>query len=136
MGIEYLNPEGLHKNPAFSQVVVTQGNGRTIYIGGQNAITPTGEIVGKGDIGRQAEQIFENLEIALSSANAQLEDVIKWTVYVLQGQPPQPAFEVFQRTWGNRPNPPLITLLFVVGLAHPDFLMEIEAIAVVPDADS
>ncbi|MEO1211675.1 MAG: RidA family protein [Cyanobacteria bacterium J06638_20] len=136
MGIEYLNPEGLHKNPAFSQVVVTYGNVRTIYIGGQNAITPSGEIVDKNDIGRQAEQIFENLETALSSANAQLEHVIKWTVYVLQGQPLQPAFEVFQHTWENRSNPPLITLLFVAGLAHPDFLMEIEAIAVVPDADS
>ena len=135
MSIEHLNPEGLHKNPAFSQVVVTHGNVRTIYIGGQNAITPSGEIVGKDDIGQQAEQIFANLEIALASAGAQLEHVIKWTIYVLQGQPPQPAFEVFQRTWGNRPNPPLITLLFVAGLAHPDFLMEIEAIAVMPDAD-
>ena len=135
MSIEHLNPESLHKNPAFSQVVVTHGNVCTIYIGGQNAITPSGEIVGKDDIGQQAEQIFANLEIALASAGAQLEHVIKWTVYVLQGQPPQPAFEVFQRTWGNRPNPPLITLLFVAGLAHPDFLMEIEAIAVMPDAD-
>ncbi|MBE9097947.1 RidA family protein [Vacuolonema iberomarrocanum] len=135
MSIEHLNPAGLHKNPVFSQVVVTRGDIRTIYIGGQNAITPSGESVGKDDIGRQAEQIFANLEIALASAGAQLEHVIKWTVYVLQGQPPQPAFEVFQRIWGKRPNPPLITLLFVAGLAHPDFLMEIEAIAVLPDAD-
>ena len=51
----------------------------------------------------------------------------------MQGQPPQPAFEVFQRVWGNRPNPPLITLLFVSELAHPDYLMEIEAVAVVPE---
>ena len=35
--------------------------------------------------------------------------------------------------WGNRPNPPLITLLFVSGLAHPDYLMEIEAVAVIPE---
>jgi enamine deaminase RidA (YjgF/YER057c/UK114 family) len=135
MSVKYVNPDGLHKNPAFSHVVITQGNVRTIYVGGQNAVNPTGEIVGKGDIGRQAEQILENLEIALSSADAQLEHVIKWNVYVVQGQPPQPAFQVFQRMWGNRPNPPLVTVLFVAGLANPDFLMEVEAIAVAPDSD-
>ncbi|MCU7918581.1 MAG: RidA family protein [Candidatus Thiodiazotropha sp. (ex Epidulcina cf. delphinae)] len=133
MSIEYLSPDGLHKNPAFSQVVVTQGKVLTVYVGGQNAVNSSGEIVGKGDIGLQAEQIFKNLEIALSAAGARLENIIKWNVYVVQGQPPQPAFEVFRRVWGNRPNPPLVTVLFVAGLANPDFLLEIEAIAVVPD---
>jgi len=45
--VEYLNPDGLHTNPAFSQVVVTQSGARTVYIGGQNAINSAGEIVGK-----------------------------------------------------------------------------------------
>jgi len=44
-----------------------------------------------------------------------------------------PAFEVFQRVWGARPDPPLITVVFVSGLAQPDYLAEIEAIAVVPE---
>ena len=92
----------------------------------------SGEVVGKGDIEDQAEQTFKNLETALAGGGAKLDHVIKWNIYVLQGQPPQPAFEVFQRVWGNRPNPPLITLLFVSGLAHPDYLMEIDAVAVVP----
>ncbi len=133
MSIEYLSPDDLHKNPAFSQVVVTQGKVLTVYVGGQNAVNSSGEIVGKGDIGLQAEQIFKNLEIALSAAGARLENIVKWNVYVVQGQPPQPAFEVFQRVWANRPNPPLVTVLLVAGLANPDFLLEIEAIAVVPD---
>ncbi len=92
----------------------------------------SGEVIGKGDIAAQAEQIFKNLETALAAGGARLGHIIKWNIYVVQGQPPQPAFEVFQRVWGNRPNPPLITLLFVSGLAHPDYLMEIEAVAVVP----
>jgi enamine deaminase RidA (YjgF/YER057c/UK114 family) len=133
MSIEYINSDGLHRNPAFSQVVVTQGNVRTVYVGGQNAINSSGEIVGKGDIGLQAEQIFKNLEIALSAAGAHLGHIIKWNVYVVQGQPPQPAFEEFRRVWGKRPNPPVITVLFVAGLANPDFLMEIDAIAVIPN---
>lgn len=131
--IEYLNPNGLHQNPAFSQVVVTAGSMRTVYVGGQNAINSSGAIVGKGDIKVQAEQIFQNLEIALSAGGAMLENVIKWNVYVIQGQPPQPAFEVFQQVWGNRPNPPILTLLFVAGLAHPDCLMEMDAVAVIPN---
>ena len=131
MRVKYINPDELHKNPAFTQVVTTEGNTRTIYVGGQNSISSTGEIVGKGDIRRQAEQVFKNIEVALSSSGAGLENLIKWNVYVVQGQPIQPALEVFQHVWGNRPNPPLVTVLFVAALANPDFLLEIEAIAIV-----
>lgn len=131
MSVEYINPDGLHRNPAFSQVVVVPSNSRTIYIGGQNSINSSGEIIGKGDIGLQARQVFKNLEIALSAAGASIEHVIKWNIYVVQGQSLQPGFEEFRRVWGKRPNPPLITVLFVAGLANPDFLMEMDAIAVV-----
>ena len=130
--VQHLNPEELHENPAYSQAVVTIGNIKTVYVEGQNAVNTSGEVIGKGDIAAQAEQIFKNLETALATGGARLDHIIKWNIYVVQGQPPQPAFEVFQRVWGNRPNPPLITLLFVSGLAHPDYLMEIEAVAVVP----
>jgi enamine deaminase RidA (YjgF/YER057c/UK114 family) len=130
--VNHLNPEGLHKNPAYSQVVVTTGNVRRVYVGGQTAVDASGEVVGRGNIGAQAEQIFRNLQTALEAGDAKLDDVVKWNVYVVQGQPPMPAFEAFQRVWGNRPDPPLITVVFVSGLAHPDYLAEIEAVAVVP----
>ncbi|NNG01742.1 MAG: RidA family protein [Desulfobacteraceae bacterium] len=133
MSVKYLNPDRLHENPAFSQVVTTEGNARTVYVGGQNSVSPSGEVVGKGDMRQQASQVFKNLEIALSAADARIENVIKWNVYVVQDQPPHPAFEEFQRVWGNRPNPPLVTVLFVAGLANPDFLLEIDAIAVVSE---
>lgn len=133
--VSYLNPEGLSRNPAYSQVVTVTGKARTVYVGGQNAVDASGKIVGKGDIRAQAEQVFKNLEIALASGGARLEHVIKWNIYIVQGQPIQPGFEVFKRVWGNRPNPPLITGLFVSGLANPDFLMELDAIAVVPEED-
>jgi hypothetical protein len=48
--VQYINPDGLSKNPAFSQVVTTHGKGKTIYVGGQDAINARGEIIGKGDI--------------------------------------------------------------------------------------
>jgi enamine deaminase RidA (YjgF/YER057c/UK114 family) len=53
-------------------------------------------------------------------------------VYIVQGQSLQPGFEAFQQFWGRRPDPPAITAMFVSGLANPDFLVEMDAIAVVP----
>jgi enamine deaminase RidA (YjgF/YER057c/UK114 family) len=125
-----LNPEGLHQNPAFSQVVTVSPSARTIYIGGQNAVDASGALIGKGDLRAQTEQIFKNLEIALRAAGAELHDIIKWNIYTVQGQDVRPAVEVFQRIWGRETPPPLITGVFVAGLAHPDYLVEIEAIAV------
>lgn len=130
--VQYLNPDGLHKNPAFSQVVVASGNVKTIYVGGQDAVDASGNIVGKGDIKAQSEQALQNVQTALAAAGAKLEHVVKWNIYIVQGQPLLPGFEAFQRMWGNRPSPPAITGLFVAELAHPDFLVEIDAIAVVP----
>jgi enamine deaminase RidA (YjgF/YER057c/UK114 family) len=130
--VQHFNPDGLTKNPAFTNVVVVTGAAKTIYIGGQDAVDKSGKIVGKGDIKAQAEQVFENLQTALAAAGAGLEHVVKWNIYIVQGQPLQPGLEVFQRVWGRRPNPPTITGLYVAGLANPDYLLEIDAVAVVP----
>ena len=132
--IEHLNPPGLSRNPAFTQAVVVSGRHRTIYVGGQNGIDATGNIVGKGDLRAQTEQVFRNLKTVLGAAGAGLEHVVKWTIYVVQGQPLQAGFEVFVKEWGGRPNPPAITGVFVSQLARPDFLVELDAIAVVPEA--
>jgi enamine deaminase RidA (YjgF/YER057c/UK114 family) len=130
---EYLSPDTLPKNPAFSQAVVVSGPARIVYVGGEDAITASGELVGAGDLRAQTEQVFTNLRAALAAANAELHHVVRWTVYVVQGQSIQAGFEVFQREWGDRPNPPAITAAFVAGLAHPHFLVEMDAIAVVPE---
>jgi enamine deaminase RidA (YjgF/YER057c/UK114 family) len=133
MTVSFLNPDGLHRNPAFSQVVVTSGRARTIYVGGQNAVDAAGAIVGKGNMHLQAEQVANNLRVALASAEAGIEHVVKWTIYLLQGQPAGPAMGAFQKVFGKLENPPVISVLFVAGLAHPDFLLEVEALAVIPD---
>src|SRR5215212_6307153 len=130
--VEHLNPETLHRNPAFSQAVVVSGAVKTVYVGGQNAVNNAGEIIGRGDIAAQTKQVLHNLQAALAASGAGLEHVIKWNLYLVQGQPLQPGLAVFQRVWGNRPNPPAITMAMVAGLANPDFLLEMDAIAVVP----
>ena len=130
--VQHLNPETLHHNPAFTQAVAVSGAVKTVYVGGQNAVDTSGKIVGQGDIAAQTEQVMQNIQAALAAGGASLEHVIKWNIYLVQGQPLQPGFEVFQRVWNRRPNPPAITMAFVAGLANPDFLIEIDAIAVVP----
>ena len=130
--VMHINPDGLPKNPAFTNLVVVTGQVKTIYIGGQDAIDSSGTIVGKGDIKKQTEQVLTNLQAALKAGGAELEHIVKWNVYVVQGQSLQPAFEVFQQVWGQRPDPPAVTVMFVSGLANLDFLVEIDAVAVVP----
>ena len=130
--VQHLNPETLHRNPAFTQAVAVSGAVKTVYVGGQNAVDISGKIVGQGDIAAQTEQVMKNIQAALAAGGASLEHVIKWNLYLVQGQSLQPGFEVFQRVWNRRPNPPAITMAYVAGLANPDFLIEIDAIAVVP----
>ena len=131
--VSYLNPEGLHKNPVYSQAVVTTGAVRTIYVGGQNGVDTAGAIVGKGDIAVQAAQVASNLRVALAAGGAKAEHVVKWNVYIVQGQAPEAAMGAFQKVLGPLPNPPIITVLYVAAFANPDFLLEVDAIAVVPE---
>lgn len=131
--VKYINPDSLPKNPAFTNVVTVTGPVKTIYIGGQDAVDASGTIVGKGDLKAQTEQILKNIQAALAAGGAQPEHVVKWNIYVVQGQSVQEGYAAFQSAWGDRPNPPVITVTFVAGLGHPDFLAEIDAIAVVPE---
>jgi enamine deaminase RidA (YjgF/YER057c/UK114 family) len=131
--VQYINPDDLPKNPAFTNVVTVTGPVKTVYIGGQNAVNPSGAIVGKGDLKVQTEQILKNIQAALAAGGAKPEHVVKWNIYVVQGQSVQEGFAAFQSIWGNHPNPPVITVTFVAGLAQPDFLAEMDAIAVVPE---
>ena len=130
--VEFLNPDGLPRNPAFSNVAVVSGNVRTIYIGGQDAVDAEGNIVGVGDIAAQTEQVLRNLRTALAAAGAAPEHVVKWNIFIVDGQDFRSGYAAFERVWGDRPNPPVITAAVVKGLARPEFLLEMDAIAVVP----
>jgi enamine deaminase RidA (YjgF/YER057c/UK114 family) len=131
--VHYINPETLNKNPAFTNVIVVSGSVKTIYVGGQDSVDASGTIVGKGDIQAQAAQVLKNIQAALAAAGADLHHVIKWNLFVVQGQDLRAGFAEFQKVWGNRPHPPAISFAFVAGLANPDFLIEMDAIAAVPE---
>ncbi|MFT3694194.1 MAG: RidA family protein [Kofleriaceae bacterium] len=117
MGIDFINPDGLGKNPAFSQLAVTSGAGRTIYIGGQN---------GKGDLAAQTTQALANIDLACAATSS---TAVKVTIYLVHGQDLRVAFGAAQPWLRTREHPPVVTVLQVAALANPDFLVEIEAIA-------
>jgi enamine deaminase RidA (YjgF/YER057c/UK114 family) len=125
----YLNPETLPRNPAFTQAVVVESPARTIYVGGQNALLPDGTIAGE-TLGEQTAQALRNVVAALAAGGAKLTDVVRWTVAVVDGQPLGEGLGAFQQAWGSAGDPPAISVHVVAGLAHPRFLVEVDAIAV------
>jgi enamine deaminase RidA (YjgF/YER057c/UK114 family) len=127
---EYLKPKGLAINPAYSHVAVASG-ARTIYIAGQVSIDETGAVVGKGDLAAQTEQVMRNLERCLAAAGATFEHVVKITTFVVDYTPEMRPIIGKARTpfFADRP-PPASTLVGVSALAVPDWMIEIEAVAV------
>ncbi|MEV6767625.1 RidA family protein [Nocardia sp. NPDC051030] len=127
----HINPDSLPTNPAFTWAVRVSAAADTIYVGGQNGIDSTGQLVGP-DLKSQAVQALRNLETCLTAAGASIEHVVKWTILVEDGQPLQDGVAAFQEVWGSRPNPPAITVARVAGVGIPGAVCEIEAIAAVP----
>jgi enamine deaminase RidA (YjgF/YER057c/UK114 family) len=127
MKITHLNPDKLHKSPAFSQAVVVEG-GKTIYIGGQNGILLDGTMAGD-TLAAQTEQAYKNILEILKTVRASQENVVKQTIFVVKGQDIREGFAATQKAWGNFPT--AITFAFVESLGVPGALVEIEAIAVV-----
>ena len=73
---------------------------------------------------------MENLQLCLKAAGATLEQLVQVKLYLAGDVDLRPGFGAWMAVWGNRPNPPTVTGLRVHGLANPDYLIEIEAIAV------
>lgn len=120
------NPPALHKPMGYTHVVEAVPR-RTLYISGQVAFDPSGALVGAGDLKAQTEQVFRNLKAALESCGATFEDVAKITVFMLDATQIQVYRDVRDRYFTR--SLPASTLVQVVRLARPEWLIEIEAIA-------
>ena len=135
MKIRKIHPETLHKrvvggHTLYSPVVTVKG-GTLVFVSGLLARNKAGDIVGKGDMGAQIAQVGENLRLALAAAGARLEDLVRTTTYVTDIEEFFRHVEVRQRYLG--PALPTSTTVEVRRLAHPDFLVEIEAFAVIEE---
>jgi enamine deaminase RidA (YjgF/YER057c/UK114 family) len=121
------NPPTLHRPTGYTHVVEATPR-RTIYVSGQVAFDAGGALVGPGDLRAQTDQIFKNLKAALESCGATLENVAKITVFMLDATQIQVYREVRDRYFQQ--GLPASTLVQVGRLARPEWLIEIEAIAV------
>lgn len=128
MSVRTSNPETLHRPIGYSHVAVATGD--VVFVAGQVALDRDGTLVGEGDLGRQALQAHRNLAAALASEGLGIEHVAKVTTFVvdygfdLLG----PIVEARRAVFGD--HMPASTLLGVQALARPEFLIEVEAVAV------
>ncbi len=129
--LEHLRPEGLPHPPTYSQVVVAAGK-RTIYVAGQIAVDQHGALVGANDLAAQTTQAMRNIGLALAAAGATYADIVKLTTYVVNYHPDHRAIIGKARAaFFTNSAPPASTLVGVTALAMPEWLIEIEAIAIV-----
>ena len=128
-----IQPEKLHRRVIDGHVlyshVVTVDGGRLVFVSGQLARDQAGNIVGRGDMGAQIRQVGENLKTALEAAGAALSDLVKTTTFVTDIDAFFKCVDVRMEYFG--PAIPTSTTVEVRRLAHPDLMVEVEAIAVI-----
>jgi enamine deaminase RidA (YjgF/YER057c/UK114 family) len=130
MTLELINPDNLPAPVAYTHVVVATG-ARLMFIAGQEPEDARGNLVGAGDLAAQAHQVFANLGRALAAGGARPEQVTKITIFVVHYRREQLPMidEARAALFGD--HKPADSLVGVESLSRPDFLIEVEAIAVI-----
>lgn len=133
MATKYIQPNGLFNSQqyGFSHVAVSEGT-KIINIAGQVAWDEDQNIVGKGDIKLQAIQALKNIKTALHAAGASLDDISSMRIYVVQYQPEHGIY-IYEalKSFFSDESLPASTWIGISALANPDFLIEIEAMAII-----
>ena len=116
----------------FSQATVIEARGRLVFVSGMTARKPDGSIAGIGDIEAQTRQVLENIKAAMEAAGGSLDDVCRVDVYIRNME----HFDAIHKVRREYFKPPLpaSTMVEVTKMVSPDYLIEISAIGVVPDA--
>lgn len=130
MTVELINPEDLPTPETYTQVVVATG-GKLVFIAGQEPEDAGGNLVGAGDLGAQARQVFGNLGRALAAAGAHPEQVTRITIYVVGHRREYlPVIEAARVSlFGD--HKPADVLVGIATLSHPGYLIEVDATAVI-----
>lgn len=130
---EIIQPKSVHSTAGVGYSHVARV-GDTVYIAGQIALDRAGNLVGAGDIEAQTAQVYANLKAILTELGGSLENIVKVTTY-LTDRSHLDAFRRVRNRFFSDPFPPN-TLLFISGLARPEYLVEIEAVAVIANPRS
>lgn len=103
--------------------------GNIVWIAGQVPCDRNGNLVGVGDIEAQAVQVFENVKAVVEAAGGTMDDVVQTTTYLID-RPDREVVNKVRKRYFRGPLYPTATLLLISGLGVPEYLVEIEAIAV------
>jgi 2-iminobutanoate/2-iminopropanoate deaminase len=112
----------------FSQAIVAEARGRLVFISGMTARRADGSIAGVGDVEAQTRQVCENLKAAVEEAGGALDDIVRVDVYV-RNMEHFDAIHKVRREYFKAPAP-ASTMVEVCKMTSPDYLIEINAIAV------
>ncbi len=128
---QFINPPELYKHPSYSRVVTVKGPCKFIFIAGQTPSDDNYEPVAKGDYKAQYERVIAALTLQLKAAGATWDDVVVRRVFTLDVDA---LMKVLRDPATKRPensdHPPTSTMIGVTRLSHPDFLIEIDLIAI------
>ncbi len=130
-GVRFVNPETIATPFGYTHVVEVS-KGRLVYISGQVALDQAGNLVGAGDMRAQCVQVFENLQAALEAVGGDCSHIIKFTFFTTEFEQLGVLREVRDR-YVNTAAPPASSAVQVVRLFREEFLIEIEAVAVLPE---
>lgn len=122
-------PATMPKSVGYSQLAVVNG-GRAVFVAGQVALDQSGNVVGRNDFRAQTRQVFENLRAAIEFAGGSFRNVIKLNSYFID-LADLAHFRAIRDEYINTDSPPASTAIQVARLFRPEFLLEIEAIAIV-----
>jgi reactive intermediate/imine deaminase len=129
--VQFIKSDTLPPAVGYSQAATVK-SGRLIYVAGQVAMDPSGKLVGPGDFHAQAEQTFENLKAALAASGASFDNVVKLNSYFVDIKQ-APVFREVRDKYVDPTHPPVSTAVEVRRLVREEWLLEVEAIAVVPE---
>ncbi len=127
------NPDTMAKPTAGYSHVAEVTGGKIVYIAGQVAIDKAGNLVGKDDFRAQVQQVFENLKAAVEAAGGDSHSIIKLNYYCAESVDPAQVAIVreIRDKYVNTANPPTSTFVVVKRLVRPEWLIEVDAVAVV-----
>jgi len=135
MTLECINPEDLPIPETYTQVVVATGN-KLVFISGQEPEDRHGKLVGRGDLAAQARQVFSNLGRALAASGARPDQVSKITIYVVNHKREYLPIIEEARVALFGDHKPADVLVGIATLSNPDYLIEVDAIAVIDNSQS
>jgi enamine deaminase RidA (YjgF/YER057c/UK114 family) len=132
---QYLNPKELNTPRFYTHAVTAQGAGKLVYVSGQVSWDASGNVVGKGDMRAQSEQVFSNVGAALNAAGAGWDDVVKMNGYMVGMHAERvSAYREVRQRFLKQGALPASTLVGVERLVDPDLLLEVEVVAVTGQA--